>query len=357
MNRGTIDFDDERTPKPVKKAASIDMNTGRSASIDVEPEENVQNEPKKTSFRSKVMDMSGKGDEEDRKGTWKGTNYNASDAEAHRDVRYRAPSWIKQTWIMFMVQMKQFSKAKWTYFALFTALLIPILMLASKDFITMMLTNFGFSTAFSNTYIAGLLSFLPLFLGLYTSVMCGSQIPQEFKDRTAYLNISLPMSRSSFYIGKYLAGFVLCLGIFMLAYGAAVATAMMDYESIFSDLLAESMMLTIIGVFAYSATAFCLGSFMKRGSSIVPLILMTVLLPMVITLVAAQYNVWSLTMLPFFLGEAALGILGASMSGSVGMIMMSYIDLTNVGMMAIIGIVWGVAFLVLGLLKTMRREM
>ena len=50
MSRGTIDFDDERTPKPVKKAVSIDMNTGRSASIDVEPEENVQNEPKKTSF-------------------------------------------------------------------------------------------------------------------------------------------------------------------------------------------------------------------------------------------------------------------------------------------------------------------
>lgn len=31
-------------------------------------------------------------DEEDKKGTWKGTDYNASDEEAHRDVRYSVPS-------------------------------------------------------------------------------------------------------------------------------------------------------------------------------------------------------------------------------------------------------------------------
>lgn len=345
MSKDSIDFDDVNdTPKNKPKSASIDLG-GNSTPTE---------ETKASGIRGRIKNMS---EEEDRKGTWKGTNYNASDSEAHRDKRYRAPSWIKQTIIMFMVQMKQFSKAKWTYFALFTALLIPIIMLASGDFITMLLTNFGFATAYSNTYIAGLLAFLPLFLGLYTSVLCGSQIPQEFKDRTAYLNISLPMSRSSFYVGKYLAGFILCLGIFLLAYGSAVATAMMNYDSIFSDLLGESLVLTIIGVFAYSATAFCIGSFMKRGSSIVPMILMTIVLPMVITLIAAQYDCWSLTMLPFFLGEAALGVLGAGMSGSVGMMMMSYIDLTNVWLMAGIGIAWGIGFLILGMIKTMRREM
>lgn len=324
------------------------------------PEEDFEVTPKtdeKKSIFAKIESIAGRGDEEDRKGTWKGTDYNASDSEAHRDVTYNVPSWIKQTAVMFMIQMKQFSKAKWTYLALFTALLIPVLMLTSSDFISSILEIYGFSTSYSNTYIAGLLFFLPLFLGLFTSLLCGSQIPQEFKDRTAYLNISLPISRSSFYIGKYLAGLTLCLGIFMFAYCSAVATSMMKYDVIFSDLLGESVLLTIVAVFAYSATAFCIGSFMKRGSALVPLLVMSIILPTILVLIASNYDVWGLTMLPCFLGEAALGILGAPSSGSVGMMVMNYIDLTNVVTMAVIGIIWGAAFLALGLFKTMRREM
>lgn len=45
------------------------------------------------------------------------------------------------------------------------------------------------------------------------------------------------------------------------------------------------------------------------------------------------------------------------MSGSAGMIIMPYIDLTNIGTNIAIGIVWGVAFLLLGMYRTTRREM
>ena len=232
-----------------------------------------------------------------------------------------------------------------------------ILVIGAGDTISNMLYMFGFSTTYSNTYIAGLLAFLPLFIGLYTSVLCGSQIPNEFKDRTAYLNISLPISRSSFYIGKYLAGLILCLGIFMFAYGSAVATAMMRYDTIFSDLLGESLMLTIIAVFAYSATAFCVGSFMKRGSSLIPFILMSVVIPVVVLLVGSYTGNWALGYLPSFLGEAALGLLGSTMTGSVGMPILGNIDLNNIVPMAVVGVVWGFAFLILGLIQTKRREM
>lgn len=297
------------------------------------------------------------GDEEDRKGTWKGTDYNASDEEAHRDVRYSVPSWASQTLTVFMVQMKLFSKAKWTFIALFTALLIPILMIGAEERLTDILTTFGF-TANSNTYIAGMLAFLPMFLGLFTSILCGTQIPSEFKDRTAYLNMSLPISRSSFYIGKYLAGLILCLGIFMFAYGSAVATAtMMGYDTIFTDLLGESLMLTIIAVFAYSSTAFCVGSFMKRGSSFVPFILMSVAIPLIVVLIGTGSNWWGLSILPMFLGEAALGLLGTAFTGSVGMVALYAMDLTNIVPMVILGVVWGIAFLIIGLIVIQRREM
>lgn len=300
--------------------------------------------------------------EEDRKGTWGTTGYNASDDQAHRNVTYRTPSFLKQTLIVFMVQMKLFSKLKWTYLSLFLALLIPIITLTMSDTLDMMMAGFGFMSNYSNTYIAGLLAFLPLFLGLITSVMCGTQLPSEFKERTAYMNVSLPMSRISFYLGKYLAGFTMCLGVFMFAYGMAVATSMFKYDSIFTDLLTESIVLTIVAVFAYSATAFCLGSFMRRGSSMVPFMLMTIVLPTVFFLVFLYYysngtDLSWLLLLPCFLGEAALGLLGAQMSGSVGIMAIGYLDLTEVWTMAGIGLVWGLVFILLGMFKIMRREM
>ena len=68
----------------------------------------------------------------------------------------------------------------------------------------------------------------------------------------------------------------MCLGVFMFAYGMAIATSTMKYDSIFADLLGQSLSLTIVAVFAYSATAYCIGSFMRRGSSMVPFIVMAI---------------------------------------------------------------------------------
>ena len=354
--------DEETIQRPKgRRNNSIDLGpTGSPGTADTDgPETKTQS--KKRSALGSVIPF-GKKEEEDRKGTWGNTGYTASNEQAHRDVIYHIPSFIKQTIIVFMVQMRLFSKMKWTYFMLFVALLIPIVFFAARDLLSMMMSGYGFMTEYSNSFIAGMLAFLPLLLGLFTSVLCGTQLPNEFKERTAYMNISLPMSRISFYIGKYLAGFVLSLAVFMFAYGMAIATSMSEYDTIFADLLSSSLVLTIVATFAYSATAFCIGSFMRRGSSLIPFLFMTVVLPMVCTLLFAFYmdsgpDLSYLFYLPCFLGEAALGILGAPMSGSAGMIIMPYIDLTNIGTNIAIGIVWGVAFLLLGMYRTTRREM
>lgn len=293
---------------------------------------------------------------EENRGTWK-SSYSATDEEAHRNVRYGIGSQLNQMGIVFMTQMKLFSKMKWTYLMLFVALLIPVIVQGFPELIQIVDLMFGLSGSYSTTYIAEMLIFLPLFLGLITSLMCGTQIPQEFKDRTAYMNMALPMSRVSFYFGKYLAGLVMCIGIFMLAYGSAVATSMTRYDSIFTDLILESLLLTIVGVMAYSATAFCVGCFMKKGSSIVPFILMSFVLPGVIVMAASQWDMWWLTQLPFFLGEAALGILGAPISASAGMVTISRMDLTSIWPMVIIGIMWTVILLMIGLIRTEGREM
>lgn len=330
-------------------------------SIDIGPEpqgeapvQAGEEQPKKASFLDRVKAVAPVKEEEDRKGTWGNSGYSASDDEAHRDKAYSAPSFMKQTMIVFMVQMKLFAKQKWTFIMLFVALLIPLLTILLGDNIDAIMQMMGFGN-FSNTYIAGLLALLPLLLGLFTSILCGKQIPQEFKDRTAYMNISLPIHRASFFLGKYLAGFLMCLGIFMLAYGSAIITATSKYDSIYADLLSESLTITLVGVFAYTATAFCIGCFMKKGSSIVPFFAMSIALPLVILIVDKQLDS-ALAYMPCFLGEAALGLLGAPMCASVILIPTS-LDLTSIGLMIAVGIVWGIGFLALGLYQTMRREM
>ncbi len=294
--------------------------------------------------------------EREEAGTWRDTGYSATDEEAHRDVRYSIRSPLHQTFTVFMVQMKLFSKMKWTYILLFTALLIPVIALAAPDFIEIM-SNFGYGGDYSTTRIAGLLFFLPLMLGLMTSIMCGTQMPSEFKERTAYMNIPMPMSRASFFFGKYLAGFVMCLGIFMFAYSMAVATALKDYDTIFPDLVTSSLALTVVGVLAYSATAYCIGCFTKKGSSIFPFALMSFIIPLIVVIVCSQTDNYSLTLLPMFLGEAALGILGGTMSGSAGMVVLGSMDLTATWLMIVIGIAWTIGFLLLGYFQTQRREM
>lgn len=295
---------------------------------------------------------------EDRKGTWGETGYHASDDQAHRDSTYSIPSFVNQTITIFMLQMRLYSKMKWTYFMLFMAILIPVVVaVIPAEIMDMFATMSGTSTV----YIGLLLSLMPIFIGFFTAVLCGPSIGREFKDRTAYMNVSLPISRASFYIGKYLAGFVMCLGIFMFAYAMAVAVAMTRFDTFFADLITESLLSTIVSVFVYSATAFCIGSFTRKPSTMTPFVLMTFLLPALFLIVDLRYDVDALMLMPCFLPDASLMVLGAPMVGSVSgffsMTGIASVDAAEIWTMAGIGVVWGIVFLVLGLIRTMRREM
>lgn len=322
-------------------------------------DENGTPEPE-TSGRTAILSALpfGRRGEEDRKGTWRDSEYSASDDQAHRDRVYRAPSFLKQTLIMFMVQMKLYSKMKWTYFMLFMAILIPAIALVNDN----MFDSLEASLPTSLPYLGTLLSMMPIFLGFFTALLSGPSIGREFKERTAYMNISLPASRASFYMGKYLAGFVLSLGIFMFAYGMAVATTMLRYDAIFGDLITESLITMIVALFAYSATAFCIGAFSRRPSTLMPFVLLTFVLPVVLLLCYIEYDVEALMLLPCFLPDVSLYLTGAPIVGSVSgffslILGTPVVDSTEMWTMTGIGIVWGVLFLLLGLFKTQRREM
>ena len=336
--------------------ASINLaGAATAAQAPPEPADIASDEPEETPAEKRGIFQR---KEEDRKGTWGDRGYSASDAEAHRDVRYSIPSFLGQTLTMFMVQMKLYSKAKGAYIMLFLAILIPILVtFLPQDFIAMIQQMCGSS----NAYTGQLLAMMPLLLALFTAIVCGPSIGREFKDRTAYMNVSLPASRVSFYLGKYLAGFVICLGIFTLAYGVAIMMAMEVYDTMFEGLITQSILAMVASLFAFTATAFCIGSFSRKPSTMTPFMVMAILLPGLFLVLDVKYDIPELMLMPVFLPDVALSLLGTPMIGSVGgfLTMTGFfaMDTGSADTMLAVGVVWGLAFLVLGLVRTLRREM
>lgn len=296
--------------------------------------------------------------EDERIGTWADSGYDASDEEAHRNVRYEGSSPVKRILWIFMAQMKLFSKNKWTFILLFMAVLMPIVIIVVPDLKDATKTICAGSTA----YIGTLLCMITFMASFFTSFLCGTQIPNEFKDRTAYMSMPLPVTRMEFYIGKYLAGFVLCVGAFLMAFGFAVILAMMEYDTFFSDEIASALLGTIVTIFAFSATAYCLGSFMKRGSALVPLIFMFFLLPIVCFLAYMRLDLDAMLLFPCFLPDNIIFTLGSeaamSIGGmSIGMFGVDLPSVANIDASMLVSIVWGIAFLILGAYKMSRREM
>ena len=340
------------TPKEPKRV-SIDTSQPPKRMTEEQPE--PSEEPK----RARKIPLSKKEDkvDEERLGTWADTGYHASDAEAHRDVRYKGASPVGRILGVFMTQMKLFAKGKWMFVMMFAAVLIPIvMMLLPSDILDALMAQCGISTK----YIGLILCFMPLMISFFTAVLCGTQLPNEFKDRTAYMSIPLPVSRTEFYIGKYLAGFVLCLGVFLMAFGFAVLMGMMEYDEFFSDMIGRALVYTVVAIFAYSATAYCIGTFMRRGSALVPLMLMFIILPAVFLYLGLKFEIDWVFNMPCFLPDAILASLGSPMTLSLlGMFSLvgggSYFD--DMGLMVLIGVAWGVLFLVIGALKMNRREM
>lgn len=301
------------------------------------------------------------GSEEDewRGGTWEDSGYRATDEEAHRDKVYNPPSFLVQMLIVMFAQMKLFSKGKATIVLIVMIALIPIIVLLIPDYIDLIATEFG--ATISNAYTGMLLVLLPIIMALFTAKQCGTQIPNEFKERTAYMSIPLPMHRLAFYFGKYLAGFLYCLALFLLAFGVAVACTAFKFDSFYIDVLAAAFAGTVVAIFVYSTTAFCIGCFLRRGSVLLPLVLNLVAFPFLFYLLAIRLENTAFLMAPVFLPDAIIQSMGfpvsASVMGLLGSFSGSSAGFGSMWTMCALGLVWGAAFLALGAYRMTRREM
>ncbi|MBR3409534.1 MAG: ABC-2 transporter permease [Candidatus Methanomethylophilaceae archaeon] len=230
------------------------------------------------------------------------------DEDVLRYKRYSPPPASKQVLICFMNQLSLFSKERSVWALL---LLLPAMPALYLVFDAASLPVFP-DTAVADIYAAYVLAALPLVSILLSSVICGSMLPIEFSERTAYLTMPLPVSRRTLFFGKFFAGFFVCALIVCGAYGIAGAISMMHTTQSYTPQFLISLAVSLSGVFFYCSFAYMLSTRMSRGSSIAPLVLMAVAIPLICILAAIAVPPMSgiLGYIPVFSTDLSLDILG-----------------------------------------------
>ena len=297
-------------------------------------------------------------------GTWQSSDYVMSDEEAHRNVRYSIPTPFAQTIIMIKSQMQIFSKSKGVYALLVMAVLIPILYLLLKDIINMPGLKTLLYDGSANGMVGLMLSMMPFILGVFTSSLCGKLMPKEFIDRTAYMNMALPISRTTFVIGKYIASLIVTIGVVIFAYGMALVTSAMEFEYFNTHLLLVSFVLTIVAVMVFTSTAFAFGCIVKKGAGILSFFLLVIVIP-IIELIFFTNKMMSLETMYYFpnaLADLCCQIMGTNVTGSVlgffGFAGMAFDPYTySLPLGAALGLIWSAIMIAIALVAVNRREM
>ncbi|MCL2890489.1 MAG: ABC transporter permease [Methanomassiliicoccaceae archaeon] len=279
----------------------------------------------------------------------------AASDDAPADKIYKLPSSAGQMATVFMTQMRLYAKGKLVWALIFFTMLIPILAYSG-----MAETILGFFGMLAST--SYLLILLTILLPTIPATVAGKLMSSEFRNRTVYLIFPLPVSRTSFYIGKFLAALVLCVGIFSLAYGLAILAGSDLYGPSYPNDVLSSFIVVMAAVFAFTAMACGLSPYFKRGSAGLMIPLMT-FLPIVLTLVLAVYvdagsPLWDLKVLPPFSGYQALQMIDAGIGGALfGMVFEMIIGTYEMYAYLTASLVWGAAFLTLGLLRVRGKEL
>ena len=198
--------------------------------------------------------------------------------DAYRDKAYKIPSSLRQLCAVYMTQMKIYSKEH-----VFIKILIPLLIIPIGYNIVMDPSFSGrplFEEGRSvNEMCASLLILLPIISMFLAASTCGHMFPDEFRDRTAYLTMPLPVSRGVFFMGKFLCGFSMCVMMMAGAYTVAMLTAFTNSGAVYAHGIIESFAIIVAASFFFCALSFMLSIGMKKGSTLKLMLLMYFGLP------------------------------------------------------------------------------
>ena len=205
---------------------------------------------------------------------------------------------------------------------------------------------------------------LPYLLG--ATLFASYTIVSEFEERTALILFTRPIRRSTVFVGKFVACFVLTGAVMVAYYIVAVAVALAVTGGLVTSFL-PSLAMCLAYVFATTGVAMLISSVMKKGGTAAILTFVTILL--LISVVSAVISAsgtdpWFMldtasnavtNSIPEYVesSNAMMGELGQELGVPVDGSMIEVADCVKSGAVMI---AWGVATLALSYIAFSRRE-
>jgi len=127
--------------------------------------------------------------------------------------------------------------------------------------------NVLLGSAFPYIWIAGVLAVQPLFLNFTAILIAAGAMSEEYEQGTAELLLSKPVKRNDYFIGKFLGGFTLFLGILAFNDFLSVASAYTFFGSQYGLEIAPGLFLVqAFSALLFFSIAFMLGELIRRSS-------------------------------------------------------------------------------------------
>ena len=277
-----------------------------------------------------------------------------------RGERYELRSSVGQFRNVYITQMKLFSKDVTTYGMYLFVLAIPIITFTNVLDGLVFDTYLGEIGDTGETYAALCLGLLSLMMALMASIICGNILPNEFRSRTAYLNLPFPQSRGTFYFGKFLAGLTIVGSVVIAAFSAVIFVSTWKYGTLSITATVQALAVSLAGTFAFCATAYGISAFLSRSSTMLPFIMIFMIIPMIGLLLSGSEIIADyIGYIPCFSGDVAVTYLGSPYSVSTSYLFSDSALLSSCKPAVSVGasILWGVVFLIIGFNRISRREM
>ncbi|MCQ2085156.1 MAG: ABC transporter permease, partial [archaeon] len=179
-----------------------------------------------------------------------------SDSVAHRNVRYKPRGRISQTFTATRVELKRLKKTISPWILVLWA--VAILVSANVDVIAKGLDIYDARQGLDILrYMGKFLFLLPIIAVFYCAKASGT-VPVLFRDKIAYLHFALPVSKGTFYMGKFFAYLLLTVAMLTVFYGCSFVSAQLyyPYEG-FEKTILVSYGLACLASFALIAMIMC----------------------------------------------------------------------------------------------------
>jgi len=120
-------------------------------------------------------------------------------------------------------------------------------------------------------------SLMSIFIIVGVSLFCAATIASEFDERTALLIFPRPMKRTSLFVGKALACYIVCGGVIALYYGVSMAISLLNTGTIYPAAFA-SLGLALLFMLGAGGFALLMSSLFSKGAFAVIITIATLLL-------------------------------------------------------------------------------